>query len=128
MIAVLVFILTSLCEFPQNLNLLALNFRNQPVLLFGFTNLDLFDSLGVLLLDILLSLYESFLDELESLCMQLFNLVFFLAPLPELLLLHELAPEVETGLVGNRRQTILKPLFFAIEFYLIEFFDAGRKS
>lgn len=123
-----IFVLPGLGALSEPFYLLPLNFGDEPVVLLGLADFDFLDALGVLLLDVLLALDETLLDEFEALCVLLLLLVLLLAPLAELLLLEELAADVEAGLVGDGRQAVLEPLLFAVEFDLVQFFDARREA
>jgi len=52
----------------------------------------------------------------------LLNLVFFFAPLSQLLFFHELAAQIKRSFIGDRRKRIIKPDFLSVQLDLFEFF------
>lgn len=56
--------------------------------------------------------------------MNFFDFLFFFGPLSNFLILHESSSHVETSLITNRRQCILKPSPLTIEFDVVKNIDS----
>jgi hypothetical protein len=76
-------------QLPQDLNFLPLDFRNESILLFSFSDFYLLNSLLILIRNILFPFDNRLLNQLKTLVVQFFYLIFLLRPLSNLLVLHQ---------------------------------------
>ena len=113
-------------QFSKQFNLPSLYLGNQSILLLGLTYLDVLDALRILLSDILLTLNDCLLNQLQPLPVHLLYFVLLLGPLTHLLVLHQPASHMEAGLVGNGRKGVLEPCSLTVQFNIIEHVDCGR--
>ena len=97
-----------------------MNFGDKSVFLLSLSDFDILNALSILISDILFAFDDGLFDEIQSLPMHLFNLIFFLGPFPNFLVLHKSPPHVKTGLIGDGREGVLEPCPFAVELYIVK--------
>lgn len=113
-------------QFSYVFYLFSLVICDMTVLLLGFTDFYLFDSLHVFLGDVFFAFNDCLLDKFESLIMKFPDIILFLLPFSILLFFHEAASHVETCLIGDWRQCIFEPYFLPILFYHVQDIDGCR--
>jgi len=96
-------VLSCLVHLSQDLDSLALNLSQSALFVLSLSKTNLFSSLGVLFLCLLLTLDQSGLEQVESLVLETFDVVFTLAPFTELLLFHEFTAQVEASFIRSGR-------------------------
>ena len=99
-------IFPSFVHLSEHLDPLPLNFSECPLLIFSFLEPDLLSPLRMLLLSLLLPLDQCTLQEIKSIILVLFDLVFSFLPVTHFLLLHQLPAQAERRLVWGGRQGV----------------------
>ena len=115
-------------QLSEKFDLFPLYFGNQPVFLLSLPDLDVLNTLGILICNISLSLNDRLLDQFQAFSMHLFDFVLLLGPFSDFLVLHQLSPQVEAGLIRNRWKRILKPVSLSVQLNIVQDINRSRQA